>query len=66
MIDVPPPPGGAAVPSSPDGTVPLPPGHAADPDSRAWWVRHSTGLIATAIVVLGIGGSYLYFSVTAP
>jgi glucose-6-phosphate isomerase len=29
-------------------------------------VRHSTGLIATTLVVVGIGGSYIYYSITAP
>jgi hypothetical protein len=66
MTDTPPPPGGAAAPSTPDGTAPPPPGHAAGPDTRPWWVRHSTGLIATTLVVVGIGGSYIYYSITAP
>ena len=45
---------------------PPPPGHSDDPDTRSFWVRRSTGLIATAIVLVGIVGSFVYFSVTSP
>ncbi len=58
MSTVPPPPGGSSAPP--------PPGHGAGPDTRSFWVRHSTGLIATAIVLVGIVGSFIYFSVTSP